>query len=124
MKIEKEELLKALAADYEGYESLRKRMQSYPKMGNNEDSVDNKAAFLMEHFAAFVNGKPNRYGGVYRAGTGSAMEYILSAAKVGATADGKKAGAPFGSSFSPAITTRFNGPLSAIQSFTKFDMKR
>lgn len=118
------ELLTALKVDFVGYEDLQKQLLAYPKMGNNEDSVDNKAAFLMEHFAAFVNGKPNRYGGVYRAGTGSAMEYILSAAKVGATADGKKAGAPFGSSFSPAITTRFNGPLSAIQSFTKFDMKK
>lgn len=118
------ELNTALQADFEGYEELRKRLLAYPKMGNNEDSVDQKAAFLMEYFSSLVNGKKNQYGGIYRAGTGSAMEYIRSAVKVGATADGKKAKAPFASSFSPSITPRLNGPLSAVASFTKFDMKK
>lgn len=118
------ELLFALKADFVGYEDLQKRLLAYPKMGNNEDSVDQKAAFLMERFSSLVNGKPNQYGGVYRAGTGSAMEYIFSAAKVGATADGRKAKAPYGSSFSPSLTARLKGPLSAVASFTKFDMKK
>jgi formate C-acetyltransferase len=52
------------------------------------------------------------------------MEYILSAAQVGATADGRHAGAPYGSSFSPSPECRLNGPLSCIKSFTRFDMKR
>ena len=121
--VKKEELLKALAADYEGFEALRKQMQSYPKMGNNEEGVDQKAVEIMDAFAAAVNGKPNDRGGVYRAGTGSAMEYVLSAAKVGATADGRKAGEAYGSSFSPSLSARLNGPLSAIASFTKYDLK-
>ena len=78
----------------------------------------------MDIFTQSVNGKPNNRGGVWRAGTGSAMEYISSANKVGATADGKKAKEPYASSFSPALTTKLNGPLSAIMSFTKYDMKK
>ena len=61
---------------------------------------------------------------VWRAGTGSAMEYIRCARQCPATADGRNAGAPFSSSFSPAITTRLSGPLSVIQSFTKYDLTR
>ena len=57
-------------------------------------------------------------------GTGSAMEYLRQSAAVGATADGRYAGSPFGSSFSPSPIARLNGPLSCIQSFTKHDLGR
>ena len=43
---------------------------------------------------------------------------------MGATADGRCAFTPYSSSFSPAITSHTAGPLSVIQSFTKFDLKR
>ena len=52
------------------------------------------------------------------------MEYILSARKCPATADGRLNAAPYGSSFSPAITTRLKGPLSVISSFTKPDLSK
>ena len=78
----------------------------------------------MSVFADSMNRKRNdRYGGVWRAGTGSAMEYIHSAKVCPATADGRHAGEAYGCSFSPAITTRLDGPLSVIHSFTRFDMK-
>lgn len=122
--VSKEELLRALHTDFQGYEPLRKRLVACPKMGNNEDEVDEIGCTLMEWFSGYLNKKPNNRGGVWRAGTGSAMEYILSARKCPATADGRHAYEPYGSSFSPAITTRLNGPLSVVQSFTKFDMKK
>lgn len=103
---------------------LRNQLLSYPKMGNNDDYVDSLASEIMEAFSGYLNGKPNGAGGIFRAGTGSAMEYLFSAARVGATPDGRKAGQPYGSSFSPAITTKLEGPLSCIQSFTKFDMSK
>lgn len=69
-------------------------------------------------------GRANPRGGIYRAGAGSAMEYIYRAAIVGATADGRPAGEPYGSSFSPSLHALLNGPLSAVQSFSRFDMRR
>ncbi len=122
--VSKEELLEALKNDFEGYGELRNRLLSCPKMGNNDDYVDNIACDLMETFSSYLNGKPNSRGGIFRAGTGSAMEYILSARRVGATADGRKNGQPYGSSFSPSPNAQLNGPLSVIQSFTKFDLKK
>ena len=42
---------------------------------------------------------------------------------VGATADGRRAGAPYPSSFSPSIGVRAAGLLSVIEAFTAPDMK-
>lgn len=122
--IEKDVLLQALKKDYKGFEDLQRQFLSYPKMGDNVDEVDGIASYLMESFSSYVNGKPNQRGGIYRAGTGSAMEYVWSAEKVGATPDGRNAKAPYASSFSPSLNARLNGPLSVIYSFTKFDMKK
>ena len=118
------ELIAALDADFNGYEDLRAKLLSYPKMGNNDDAPDSLAGFLMDTYSEGLNGKPNCRGGVFRAGTGSAMGYILYAAKVGATADGRHATAPYASSFSPSPNAKLNGPLSAILSFTKTDLRK
>lgn len=118
------ELLKALDADFVGFEELQKKLLSYPKMGNNDDRADLLGCFLMERYSSYLNGKPNCHGGVFRAGTGSAMDYICKAKNVGATADGRKAGTPFASSYSPSPIARLKGPLSNVQSFTKFDLRK
>ena len=78
----------------------------------------------MAAFSQNLQGKPNNKGGVYRAGTGTANNYVEAAATVGATPDGRKAGDHFGTNFSPALTTKVDVPLSCIQSFTKFDLKK
>ena len=119
-----DELIAALDADFEGYGDVRRKLLDSPKMGNNDDYVDNLGAFLMDKFALHLGKKPNNRGGIYRAGTGSAMEYVLSAAKVGATADGRRAHQAYGSSFSPSLDAVIQGPLSAVQSFTKADLKK
>lgn len=118
----KQELLDALAADYEGFGELRNRLLSCKKMGNNEIEVDNLGYTIMDTFAKKLNGKPNNKGGIFRAGTGSAHEYHFSAKKVAATPDGRHAFAPFGSSFSPSLDARLEGPLSCVKSFTGFDL--
>lgn len=117
-----EELKAALDANFEGYAALQNTLRAYPKMGNNEDEVDAFADVILTIFADTFAQYKTSYGGGLRPGTGSAMEYLWSAAQVGATADGREAHTPFGSSFSPAPTTRLSGPLSCIQSFTKHDM--
>jgi formate C-acetyltransferase len=74
-------------------------------------------------FAENMNLTDNGVGGIWRAGTGSAMEYIWKGEKCPATADGRLDGEPYSSSFSPALDAKC-GLLSVIQSFTKFDMKK
>ncbi len=117
-------LIAALDADFSGYEELRNRLIACPKMGNNDDYVDSIASRLMDSFSAILAKKSTPYGGIWRAGTGSAMHYIISSEKCPATADGRHAGEPYSSSFSPSLDIKTAGLLSVIQSFTKHDMKK
>jgi len=122
--VKKEQLLRALDENFEGHAPLRNLLLSCPKVGNADAYADDLMIFIMDVFSHELNGKPNGAGGIWRAGTGSAMEYILTARKCPATADGRLSGAPYGSSFSPSLTTKLNGPLSVIRSFTRPDMKK
>lgn len=123
-KYTKECLVEALEANFEGFGEMRSYLLSCPKMGNNDDYADVWGELLMDIFVDVFAKHKNVHGGALRPGTGSAMEYLWSAAVVGATPDGRYAGSPFGSSFSPAPTVRLNGPLSCIQSFTKYDLSK
>ena len=76
----------------------------------------------MEEFAVNMNGKPTTWGGVWRAGTGSAHMYYHKAKYCPATADGRRAYDYFPSSFSPALEVKTAGVLSVIKSFTKYDL--
>ena len=122
--VSKEELLEALEKNFEGFVPLRNKLMNCPKMGNNDEYVDDISQLLMEAFANGMNGKPNGVGGVWRAGTGSALDYVRGGRVCPATADGRLAGEPFACSFSPAPNAKIDGPLSVIMSFSKFDLKK
>lgn len=118
----KEALLEALAKNFEGCDDIRDNLKNSPKMGNNDDYVDDIACDIMGWFSKYLNNRDNGYGGIWRAGTGSAMEYIFRGSKCTATADGRKAADPYSSSYSPALDAKTEGVLSVIQSFTKYDL--
>lgn len=116
----KEVLLNALKADFNGYAEERNMLKACPKMGNNDDYVDSLATYIMRAFSDNMNGKPNGIGGIWRAGTGSAQCYLRDTDCT--TADGRKSGTPYSSSFSPSLDVKTDGLLSVLQSFTKFDL--
>lgn len=118
------ELVTAIKANFQGYGELRNFLLSCPKMGNNDDSVDIYAELLMDIYTEVFSSFKNTFGGVLRAGTGSALEYLKCGKDVGATADGRLAETPFGVNFSPSPTAKVSGPLSCIMSFTKYDMTK
>lgn len=119
-----EELLTALDRDFEGYTALRNRLLDCPKMGNDDPATDAIGYRLLNCFAEHLNGRPNDRGGIWRAGTGSAQNYIYQSLECPATADGRKAFTPYPCSFSPAPTARPDGPLSVIRSFTGCDLSK
>ena len=122
--LSKETLVKALDADFVGFEDVRKRLQACPKTGNNDDLTNKIMSDLLDFYAKTVDNVPDSVGGVFRAGTGGSMDYVTMSRDVGATADGRKAGAPYPASFSPSIGAKTTGPLSIVQAFTSFDMTR
>ncbi len=118
--ISKEELLDAVDTNFENApELLHKLRYEAPKMGNNIDFVDDIAVWLLDTFAASLEGRKNCRGGIYRAGTGSAMFYLWHANEIGASPDGRLKKEPFGTNFSASIFADIKGPLSVIKSFSK-----
>ncbi|HEX9090950.1 MAG TPA: pyruvate formate lyase family protein, partial [Anaerolineales bacterium] len=128
------ELLSALEANYVGYEPMRRKLaDEAPKVGNHDPRVDTLLVRLFDYFAEACEtyGHTPR-GGILRPGTGSAMYYIWLAMGhdgmrepvVGATADGRRSGEPFGANLSPSLGVRVRGPISMLQSFAKIDYQR
>lgn len=123
--VSKEELIKAVDENFENSsELLAKLRYETPKMGQNNDEVDALGAELLDTFADGLAGKRNCRGGLWRAGTGSAMYYLWHAAEIGASPDGRLKGEPFGTNFSCSIFAKIPGPISVISSFTKPDFSR
>ncbi len=120
-----EELVKAIDANFDGYEEIRSKLHlESPKMGNNDDYVDQIGVRLLEMFANTLKSKKNKFGGCFRPGTGSAQFYYLFVDKLGASADGRRKGEMISANYSPSLNVKLEGPISTIQSFTKFDLKK
>lgn len=119
------QLKKALEEDFVNDELLCNRLRfEAPKMGNNDDEADDKACALLADFADALVGKKNERGGIFRAGTGSAMYYLWHAKDVPATPDGRHKGEALGANYSPSLFGRCTGPVSIMQSFAKPDLSR
>ena len=118
-------LFAALDSDWQSDPELLHLLRyEAPKMGKNDDRADRMGAVILDAFADALEGKKNDRGGVWRAGTGTAMYYLWHARDLGATADGRHRGEPFGTNYSPNLFTEIPGPLSDIESFTKQDLVR
>lgn len=75
-----EELRDALAANFEGYEDLRKKLLAAPKYGNNDDFADKYAIWFVDTLFAIFSKFRTRDGGAF---------YIAMAANVSNIAAGK-----------------------------------
>lgn len=123
--VDASELIKATKANFEGYETLKTQLRyGTPKMGNDNDDVDKYSVMILDTFADCLKGRVNERGGIYRAGTGSAMFYLWHAAAIDATPDGRGKGEPFGTNYSPNLFSKVDGPMSVIKSFTKQNLSR
>ena len=115
----------AMKNDFAGHEELLHACRyEDAKMGDNVESVDALASRLMNWFADSLKGRVNERGGIFRAGTGSAMFYLWHANALEASPDGRRKGEPFGTNFSPSLFVRSKGPFSVIQSFTRQPVDR
>ncbi len=118
--ISKQELIKAIDTNFKDTpELLHKLRYETPKLGNNDDFVDSIATDLLDTFGNALKGKTNCRGGIYRAGTGSAMYYLWHANEIGASADGRREKEPFGTNYSVSLFAKVKGPVSVIASMTK-----
>ncbi len=118
--ISKEALIEAVDSDFKKHSEILPILRyEAPKMGTDNDNADSKATMLLDTFADSLKGKKNCRGGIFRAGTGSAMFYLWHANELGASPDGRRKGEPFGTNYSPSLFAKIAGPLSVIKSFSK-----
>ncbi|MGE5529079.1 MAG: pyruvate formate lyase family protein [Patescibacteria group bacterium] len=112
------ELCAALRADFEGYAPLRARLLNAPKYGNDDARADEVGRAVIEAFAGAVArlAAPWRHVCLFPCGVGTFSWYIGIGEGLGASPDGRRAGEPVSSNFSPALGRDMEGIPAAILS--------
>lgn len=119
-----EEMVKAIENDFADDPSMGNRLRyDKEKLGNDTEGTNKMASHLLSVFADSLKGLKNDRGGIFRAGTGSAMYYIWHAADMGATPDGRHKGEVIPANYSPSLFTKVNGPVSIVKSFAFPDLR-
>ena len=119
------EFIRGMEKDFSGLEELAMLLrEGTEKFGQDVDWVDDIATRLLDIFAECLEGRLNERGGIYRAGTGTAMYYIFHATGLGATPDGRRSTEMIPANYSPSLFIREKGPLSVIKSFAKPYLER
>jgi pyruvate formate-lyase/glycerol dehydratase family glycyl radical enzyme len=118
-------MIKALDADFEGYEQVQHEMiYNTPKFGNDDDYADDQAVTVFEIYYDAVNGRPNSRGGVHRINMLPTTSHVYFGSVIGATPDGRNAHLPLSEGISPFQGVDHNGPTSVIKSASKIDHLR
>lgn len=110
-----EELIKALDADFEGYDSIRALCQKAAKYGNDDEEVNE----ITSHMLTFIADEIEKYHSKF----GQMTPGILPVSgntpfgqDVGALPSGRKAWTPLADGISPNGGTDVNGPAAVIKS--------
>jgi len=119
------ELLATLRSDYAGGEVLRQRLVNrVPKYGNDDARVDRYASQWGDRYAELVAQHATIRGGVYQPGFYTVSAHVPMGAHVGATPDGRHAGAPLADGgLSPTAGRDRRGATAVLQSVSKLDLK-
>lgn len=118
-----DELLKALDADWVGYEKLRTQALSCRhKFGNNDRMADEYANAFHKLYASTLAGRRNSHGGTYGYELHSARAFIEQGKAVEATPDGRRAGEEMSKNISPVPGADRKGITAAINSVTSMDL--
>jgi len=116
-KITMTELINALDANFDGYESLHQRLiHQVPKYGNDDLIADKFAAEVAGHFWRELNKYLTNRGGAYLGGVIVFGRNIEFGRQTGATPDGRISGAPLESSVGPRSGMNLSGPTAMLRS--------
>ncbi len=117
------ELRDALAANFEGYETLRAQLLEAPKYGNNDQFVDKYAVWYVEFMDRIFAPYRTRDGGVFYTAIASNTQSVSAGQITGATPDGRLSGVPLSDAASPTYGVDKNGPTAAFLSLCKPDYR-
>lgn len=119
------EMIKALDADFHGFEQVQYDLiYDTPKYGNDDDYADRHAAVVFDIFYDAVNGRPTPRGGTHRINMLPTTSHVYFGSVIGATPDGRKAWVPLSEGISPFQGVDRQGPTAVIKSASKIDHLR
>jgi formate C-acetyltransferase len=120
-----DELLVAMAANFEGHEQVRHLLREHsPKYGNDDDSADAIAEQVFNIYYDLLNGRPNTKGGRYRVNLLPTTVHIYFGSVVGALPNGRRASEPVSEGISPSQGSDTRGPTAVIKSAARIDHAR
>jgi len=121
-KITMDEMLKALSADFSGYEELQHDLiYCTPKYGNDDEYADENAVRVFDFFYDAVNGRPTPRGGTYRINLLPTTCHVYFGSVTDATPDGRNGEMPVSEGISPVQGADRKGPTAVIKSCAKLD---
>jgi pyruvate-formate lyase len=117
------DIVDSLKKNFEGNEALRRTLSnSVPKYGNDQPYVDEILTRLSTDIKGILNGFQEKYDWIKLNPNFSTGErYAVFGKRIGASADGRKAGEPIGSNLSPSIGMDKNGPTAALLSASRIN---
>jgi pyruvate-formate lyase len=115
------QLLSALDANFEGYESTRKLLLDAPKYGNNNDQADQMLVKMWQDINAAIKEAGEAYGLDFLTVSSVNPGGYWMGFSSGATADGRKKGQAFAIGNSPTAGYDRNGLTSLLNSLSKVD---
>ncbi len=118
-----EEMLTAVASNFEGQEFMRQTiMNKTPFFGNDDDYADEIAVRVFDDLVATIDGNPNiKEGGAYHLNMLSTTCHIYFGKVLGATPNGRLAGKSISDGTSPSHGADTNGPSAVVKSLSKID---
>lgn len=118
-----DQVLKALKANWEGYEDMRALFKSdkTPHYGNDDDYADELAYKAALVYCKEVEKYKNLRGGTFQPGLYPVSANIPAGAVQAATPDGRKAGDAIADGISPVHANDFKGPTAVVLSASKLN---
>lgn len=116
-------LLKAVAGNFEGEESLRQMIvNNTPFFGNDDEYADSLALRVYDDLFGLIDGRPNgKTAGKYHLNMLSTTCHIYFGKVLGATPNGRMAGKSISDGTSPSHGCDIHGPSAVINSLAKLD---
>ena len=121
-RVSADRLMAGLARNFEGDEPLRQvLLNKTPKFGNDDDVADALMQRAYSSLLKAIDGRPNTRGGRYHLNMLSTTCHVYFGSRVGASADGRRAGMPISDGTSPAHGADRRGPTAVCRSLAKMD---
>ena len=124
-KFTMDELMKALDADFVGYEAIHNMVTNKtPKYGNDDDYADEVMTDVFNLYQGLVTGRDNMRNGHWRINMLPTTCHVYFGEVCGALPNGRLAAKPLSEGISPEKGADTNGPTSVVKSCSKMDHLR